>query len=777
MFVSGSAGPATSNNAEYNLIAGNDIGVSKTGPGQFAVVPNAVAGIILSNADYNMVGGASASSKNVISGNSLDGILLVNDAEYNAISFNDIGTDPNGVGAVPNSADGIFLLGGSPASGMIPGVQFNATGSSVTGNTIQLNVISGNGQDGIQIFGSGATSNTVVSDTIGLGALGATTLVGGGNKGNGVYLNNDGGGNVIGQVGSPNVISGNAQSGVVIFGTAGEGGGDLVQGNQIGTDAAGTAPVANGGNGVFVYGTSDNVINANTLSGNAQAGVSIFSPASSAPAELNVVSGNLIGGPGGIGNLSDGVDIYSGVDNIIGQLDSWNTISGNAGNGVLLANISGQAPEGNLIAGNDIGIDPAAPNASSTQQNGVLVEGGSGNQVGVAMGSNLSDTNVPSSPSNVISGNRAAGVQFAGTASNNFVRGNYIGVNGSGVYTGSTASTGNGLAGVFINNLGTSPSDEAIGGTAPGAGNIIAGSSGGYGVDILGPVGDATQAANSVQGNLIGIDRDGNPAGNSVGVYIQNSWGNQIGGPGGAGNVISANAQAGVELTGLYSTRNTIQGNEIGTDATGTMRPGNVGPLTAVAPSSLQTYGVYIATPSPSFNASNAQPNNMVVDNVISGNLIGVNITGVGSGTGTGQGVPFGLDVISGNFIGTGPGGNSPNPNFEYGVYINNSAGDTVGGTTSSSRNILSANGIDGVEIFGGTTQAAGATSKTDAAASRNVVIGNTIGDNSSNQPRFTDGRRPDPGAGRSDDYPRRATLWSRRDRLLQQHHRFEGRG
>ena len=221
----------------------------------------------------------------------------------------------------------------------------------------------------------------------------------------------------------------------MIFGTAGEGGGDLVQGNQIGTDAAGTAPVANGGNGVFVYGTSDNVINANTLSGNAQAGVSIFSPASSAPAELNVVSGNLIGGPGGIGNLSDGVDIYSGVDNIIGQLDSWNTISGNAGNGVLLANISGQSPEGNLIAGNDIGIDPAAPNASSTQQNGVLVEGGSGNQVGVAMGSNLSDTNVPSSPSNVISGNRAAGVQFAGTASNNFVRGNYIGVNGSGVYT------------------------------------------------------------------------------------------------------------------------------------------------------------------------------------------------------------------------------------------------------------------------------------------------------------------------------------------------------
>ena len=113
VFVSGSAGPAASNNAGSNVIAGNDIGVSKTGPGQFAVVPNAVAGVILSNADNNTVGGASASSKNVISGNSLDGILLVNDAEYDVISSNDIGTDPGGVGAVPNSADGIFLLGGS----------------------------------------------------------------------------------------------------------------------------------------------------------------------------------------------------------------------------------------------------------------------------------------------------------------------------------------------------------------------------------------------------------------------------------------------------------------------------------------------------------------------------------------------------------------------------------------------------------------------------------------------------------------------------------------
>ena len=520
----------------------------------------------------------------------------------------------------------------------------------------------------------------------------------------------------------------------MIFGTAGDGGLNLVKGNRIGTNGAGTAAAANGGNGVLVYGTSGNVINGNTISGNAQAGVLIFSPVTSAPANSNTISGNLIGGPGGLGNLSDGVDIYSGVDNIIGQLDSWNTISGNVGNGVVLTKISSQAPDGNTIAGNAIGIDPAASDAPNPQQNGILVEAGSGNQIGVAMGSNLPDTNVPTSPSNVISGNQGAGVQFSGTASNNFVEGNYIGVNTSGAYQGSSASPGNGVAGVFVNNLGTSPSDEVIGGTATGAGNIIAGSSSGYGVDILGPVGDSTPAGNFVEGNLIGIDRDGNPAGNGIGVYIQNSWDNLIGVPGSGKNVISANAQAGVELTGLYATRNTIVGNDIGTDATGSMRPGNVGPLTPVAPSSLQTYGVYINTPSPSFDPSNTQPNNEVLDNLVSGNLIGVQITGVG----TGQGVPLGLDVISGNLIGTDPSGNNPNPNFEYGVDIENSAGNTVGGLTPGSQNILSANGIDGVEIFGGTSQVSASSSKSGAAAARNLVIGNTIGDDSSGRPGFT---------------------------------------
>src|SRR5262249_30196572 len=66
--------------------------------------------------------------------------------------------------------------------------------------------------------------------------------------------------------------------------------------------------------------------------------------------------------------------------------------------------------------------------------------------------------------------------------------------------------------------------------------------------------------------------------------------------------------------------------------------------------------------------------------------------------------------------------------NFQYGVYIDNSANNTVGGTSPGARNVLSANGIDGVEIFGGLTQASSQRAKKAARGQGNSVVGNTIG-------------------------------------------------
>src|SRR5262249_52754784 len=151
----------------------------------------------------------------------------------------------------------------------------------------------------------------------------------------------------------------------------------------------------NGGNGVFIYGTQQNVIGGatptegpapgNLISGNAQAGVAIFSPAFNAPAMGNLVAGNLIGtdltGKVSLGNKSDCVDIFSGQNNQIGELNGINVISGNQGNGVLIAQLSIVPATGNTLSGNYIGVGSDGITRVANTQNGVLVENASGNHI------------------------------------------------------------------------------------------------------------------------------------------------------------------------------------------------------------------------------------------------------------------------------------------------------------------------------------------------------------------------------------------------------------
>jgi hypothetical protein len=194
--------------------------------------------------------------------------------------------------------------------------------------------------------------------------------------------------------------------------------------------------------------------------------------------------------------------------------------------------------------------------------------------------------------------------------------------------------------------------------------------------------------------------------------------------------VISANTLAGVEIFGQFATGNQVLGNFIGTDLTGTKRPGGIAPLDPNTPPS-QFYGVYIlgaasntvGGPTPTLGMGTG------ASNVISGNQIGVDITGQNSpGQPASPNVPFGGNVVLGNLIGTSFTGLAADPNFEYGVYIDNSGRNTVGGTSALARNVISANGIDGVEIFGGVTQASSQGSKAKAKSQFNVVVGNAIG-------------------------------------------------
>src|ERR1039458_10197644 len=118
-----------------------------------------------------------------------------------------------------------------------------------------------------------------------------------------------------------------------------------------------------------------------------------------------------------------------------------------------------------------------------------------------------------------------------------------------------------------------SSTGNTIGGALSGAGNLISGN-GQDGIFL-----DRSGAANNiVQGNYIGTTASGTSGlGNGrAGVGNSGAPGNTIGGTTtGAGNLLSANRDAGIYLFTSGATGNLIQGNTIGTDVTGTLALGN----------------------------------------------------------------------------------------------------------------------------------------------------------------------------------------------------------
>ena len=216
---------------------------------------------------------------------------------------------------------------------------------------------------------------------------------------------------------------------------------------------------------------------------------------------------------------------------------------------------------GNIVQANHVGTDITGTLALGNG-GGVNVES-SANAIG----------GTAATERNIISGNTGEGLRIAGAAAtNNVVQGNYIGTDASGTLP---LGNGAGARGVVI----IVGSDNLIGGTVAGAGNVI--SANGVGIWIL------PSGGNTIQGNYIGTNATGTaPLGNSSeGIIIQQSPNNLVGGTSAAArNVISANGR-GVTIQQGGTTGNRVQGNYIGTDATGTNPMGNrdVGVLLAAA--------------------------------------------------------------------------------------------------------------------------------------------------------------------------------------------------
>ena len=390
----------------------------------------------------------------------------------------------------------------------------------------------------------------------------------------------------------------------------------------------------------------------------------------------------------GTGNTLQAIDINANNTTVGGtNPQENNVISGNGLQGIVIES----AVTGNVVEGNQIGIISTASGLYfqvGNRADGVLVYGAS-NQVGGP---------VPDA-GNLISANLSHGIRISGSvATRNIVAANIIGLGPGGGYLFGTGNPGNGDYGDGVHIEGSS--HNQIGGPTIAWSNTIS-SNFGSGVFIT-DLGTGTSVARSigniVLNNLIGVTSDGSAAeGNAQdGVTIDSDVPLQPDEPSsltsqtviGPGNVISGNLR-GVRISGPGPGAKgvVVRDNLIGTDRTGTLDLGNA------------REGVLID------NATDAViEGNSNGSQVISGNLVGVAIVGT-SASG---------NLVQGNFIGTDSSGLNPLPNSQEGVSIIDASRNTIGGTTATARNVISANHW-GIVLDGST-------------ATGNIVEGNLIG-------------------------------------------------
>ncbi len=271
---------------------------------------------------------------------------------------------------------------------------------------------------------------------------------------------------------------------------------------------------------------------------------------------------------------------------------------------------------------------------------------------------------------------------------------------------------------------------------------------------------------NAVTANYLGTDPTGTIARpNGTGVTIQSSTGNIIGGTTPADrNIISGNG-SGIQVN---TGPNTIIGNYIGTDPTGTVAVPNgngillsssdgniVGGTTGTTPGGPCTGACNLVSGNTGFGVDIAQATSAVMK----GNFIGVDVSGTlplgngnsgvallsgggsqvgGSAAGEGNvisanfaGIVFNTsndNTIQGNFIGTNSAGTAALPNSYGGIIVSNlstnntiggSTGVTAGGPCTGACNLVSGNAGVGIGVGVGGSANGG---------TGNVVQGNRVG-------------------------------------------------
>ena len=307
----------------------------------------------------------------------------------------------------------------------------------------------------------------------------------------------------------------------------------------------------------------------------------------------------------------------------------------------------------------------SSPNAQKTSDNAVLQIVLDGSQF---FGDGL-EINAPGcTVQGLVIDNSDTGV-YIDPGGSAVIRGNFIGTDATGSHSADN------YTGVDIEGSTSS----TVGGTTLAARNVIAG-------NLLDEVTVGYQSSAVVQGNFLGVGASGSSrigSYNPTGVYVSgNSPNTLIGGAApGAGNVIVDGP--GIQIDGGA----VVQGNRIGTDATGTVALGSFS-------TGVDVYGS---------------------GNTIGGTALGAGNVISGNGTGITLDINSSTNLVEGNLIGTDVTGAAPLAN-STGIDVEGMS-NTIGGTVHGAGNVISSNHNDGISVNGFVSQ-----------QSQTVIQGNWIG-------------------------------------------------
>ena len=248
-------------------------------------------------------------------------------------------------------------------------------------------------------------NNRVEGNWIGLTSAGTAA------SGNGTGVRVSGSGNTVGgtTAAARNVISGNLGSGVIVENATSSG--NVILGNFVGTNAAGTAAVPNQGiqSGVFILNAPGNTVGGtaagagNVISGNAQHALTLVG----STATGNQIQGNFIGtaanGTSPLANTGIGIDIVTAPGNTVGGAGNARNVVANNNNGMQIRT----GADNNVVRNNLI---------ASNGGTGIRIEDASGNRIG----------GVNPGEGNTIQNNGTGIVVFTATSARNSILGNSI---------------------------------------------------------------------------------------------------------------------------------------------------------------------------------------------------------------------------------------------------------------------------------------------------------------------------------------------------------------